>query len=62
MFIFPPGAGCTGVPKLVQPGDEMCFSVESEEKSQETEINSQKYHRCRSCQFEYCCCFSEMHV
>ena len=29
MYMFPPGAGCTGVPKLVQPGDEMIFSGES---------------------------------
>ena len=28
MFIFAPGAGCTGVPRLVQPGDEMIFSGE----------------------------------
>ena len=23
MYVFPPGSGCTGIPKLVQPGDEL---------------------------------------
>ena len=30
MYIFPPGSGCTGVPTLVQPGDEMIFGKKSE--------------------------------
>ena len=28
MFVFAPGAGCTGEAKLVQPGDELIFSSE----------------------------------
>ena len=38
MYIFPPGSGCTGVPKLVQPGDEMIFG-QSNEKSVEIDTN-----------------------
>ena len=26
MFVFEPGAGCTGVPRLVKPGEELIFS------------------------------------
>ena len=29
MYIFEPGAGCTGVPKLVQPGEELHLSSSS---------------------------------
>ena len=35
MFVFPPGSGCSGVPRLVQPGDELVFNTsDSEECSQ----------------------------
>ena len=31
MFVYPPGGGLSGIPKLVKPGDEMIFSsVETE--------------------------------
>ena len=29
MYIFEPGAGCTGVPKLVKPGEELHLSLSS---------------------------------
>ena len=31
MYMYPAGSGCTGTPRLVQPGDEMIFSGFSEE-------------------------------
>ena len=37
MFVFAPGAGCSGVPKLVQPGDELVFSGKSEENDWKNE-------------------------
>ena len=30
MHVFPPGSGCTGLPKPVQPGDELSFGQSSE--------------------------------
>ena len=39
MFMFPPGTGCTGIPKLVKPGDEMTFSGDSSGFSQEVNEN-----------------------
>ena len=32
MYMFEPGAGCTGVPKFVPPGEEMIFSGHSDGK------------------------------
>ena len=26
MFVFPPGSGCTGEPRLVKPGDPLIFA------------------------------------
>ena len=26
MYVFEPGTGCTGTPKLVRPGDELIFT------------------------------------
>ena len=31
MFVFEPGAGCTGVPRLVQPGEDLVLSGQSEQ-------------------------------
>ena len=39
MYMFAPGAGCTGVAKLVKPGDEMIFSGESVENYQESQMS-----------------------
>ena len=30
MYIFEPGAGCTGVPRMVQPGEELHLSSSSD--------------------------------
>ena len=38
MYVFPPGSGCTGIPRLVQPGEELIFS-NSEELSQDLSSN-----------------------
>ena len=40
MFMFAPGAGCTGVPRLVQPGEELIFSGESVESDWNNGISS----------------------
>ena len=32
MYIFPAGSGCTGVPKLVKPGDAMIFTDDSKKR------------------------------
>ena len=40
MYMFAPGAGCTGVIKLVQPGDEMIFTGQSVESNSNTGISS----------------------
>ena len=40
MYMFPPGGGCTGIPKLVLPGDEMIFSGETVGYGQKSETSS----------------------
>ena len=42
MFVFAPGAGCTGEATLVQPGDEMIFTGETQEVKVLTELSTQK--------------------
>ena len=46
MYVYPAGSGCTGVPKLVHPGDKMIFSG-YEEHSQVACSDSLNW-----CQFE----------
>ena len=41
MFIYPPGAGVSGVPKLVRPGDEMIFNSYDTEVKSTLDISSQ---------------------
>ena len=40
MFIFEPGAGCTGVPRKVEPGEELHLSSWSEVNVTETSVKS----------------------
>ena len=41
MYVFPPGSGCTGEPKLVHPGDEFTFSgIEDESKVGNNAVNA----------------------
>ena len=40
MYVFPPGSGCAGVPKLVHPGDEFTFSgIQEESKVANSAVN-----------------------
>ena len=45
MYIFPASSGCSGIPKLVRPGDEMIFnsSVKEEEKLDENCIGTTQF-------------------
>ena len=49
MFVFEPGAGCSGPSRLVEPGDDDIFNGESVGKTFETEtsvVNESDVHVC----------------
>ena len=41
MYVFAPGAGCTGDAKLVTPGDEMIFTTTTQWQEREAPVLSQ---------------------